>query len=65
MPPEEWHDILTKIKPDLDKRSVEELRLLSKSVIYTAQARLLSEAAAQIDWADTLDWCIGALSVIK
>ncbi|KUO60018.1 MAG: hypothetical protein APF84_13350 [Gracilibacter sp. BRH_c7a] len=65
MPPEEWHDILAKIKPDLDKRSAEELRLLSKSVIYTAQARLLSEAAAQTNWAETLDWCIGALSVIK
>jgi hypothetical protein len=65
MPPEEWHDILAKIKPDLDKRSAQELRLLSKSVIYTAQARLLSDAAAQIDWAETLDWCIGALSVIK
>ena len=38
---------------------------LSKSIIYTAQDRLLSEASAQIEWANTLDWMIYGLEWVK
>jgi hypothetical protein len=65
VPEEDWADILTYIKSYGDGMSVKTMHLLSKSIIYNAQARLLDEAASERGWADALDWMILGLEVAK
>jgi len=65
MPPEEWYDILEKIKTQQNALSVTEMRLMSKSIIRTAQKRWGSISEAERAWADQLDWIIYGLEWVK
>lgn len=65
MPPDEWSSVLGKIKQQQDSLSVTEMRLMSKSIISTAQARWLDEYKAEMSWSDQLDWIIYGLEWAK
>lgn len=65
MPPEEWSDVLGKIKLQQNTLSVTEMRLMSKSIISTAQARWKSISESERAWADQIDWIIYGLEWVK
>lgn len=65
MPPDEWSDILGKIKEQQNALSVTEMRLMSKSIIRMAQKRWGRISEAERAWADQLDWIIYGLEWVK
>ncbi|MEA4831046.1 MAG: hypothetical protein VB118_00340 [Oscillospiraceae bacterium] len=65
VPKDKWAEVLNHIKSNADTMSVREMRLMSKSIIRTAQDRFMNEAASQLAWADALDWMIYGLEWAK
>ncbi|MDD4124127.1 MAG: hypothetical protein PHW77_00140 [Eubacteriales bacterium] len=65
VPEEEWSAVLKNIKSNADTMSIMTMHALSKSIIYTAQARFLNESESQRAWADALDWMIYGLEWAK
>lgn len=65
VPEEEWGDMLDTIKSSYEYMSVQDLRLMSKSIIRTGITRFENEAAAQAAWASQLDWMLWGAEWVK
>ena len=65
IPPEQWIDILKEIEAKKDKTSIEELRLMRKSIYETARDKLVAEAAGYETIATVCDWTAYGLEWVQ
>ena len=65
MPPEDWSRVINGIKENYDRMSPKEIRLFNRSLYEITRDKLMNEAQANINYAETLDWVIWGLEWVK
>ncbi len=65
MPPEEWQSVVQFFKDRFDSMSVNEIRLMNKSLIMISRTTLLKESEELRNFSQKLDWVISGLEWVK
>lgn len=65
MPPEEWQSVVQFFKDRFDSMSVNEIRLMNKSLIMISRKTLLKKSEDLRNFSNKLDWVISGLEWVK